>query len=490
MARVSVPLLSFRLLLFLCFSLMIVLSFFGGLILLEGEKGSDTMYRARALKRALALAGIPALVKKIAAGRSRTDAISSPAAALLSAPAITGLFYLQEKARNPVWQTPAQAAVIPSSVSSGIWRGTLAGRLFRDANTGRYLYPALYTYYRKKSAVVLQLRDRPGFLQQLLLSAEKTLQRASSGAFWYRPVALLAVMLLAALLLILSSTAVFLTRPVRVFTAMLETWNRSRPPGGRSLGLLRGSMKYVEELLNRESRNTLAAEPDLGQLLPVRQGYDFPGVDTAAFLIKRLEERKDFYDLLPLPEARLCIFRGEVSGYGHDASVATARMALAAQAYVRSFSDPARVVADLNSLFCSLYGSLAVNLFVGFLDITKKELLFSQAGGLPLFCFDKEDGNAVPYQLDIPPAGTIPPEIFQKRLQSGQLKLESGALLALFTEGLFKLTGFSWEHEAARRFVGQGGMGGKVLSFRNSVASAAESAGLKDDIAGLFVQLR
>ena len=344
---------------------------------------------------------------------------------------------------------------------------------------------------KKKVAVVLELRDRPGFLDRLLRPLKSGVARAF-GSNWYKPVALIGVMLLAALFVVFSSTAVFLTRPVRIFTRVLESWSGSGLPGGKSLGLLRGSMKYVEELVSRRNGESRAAsvEPVLEQLLPVRQGYDFPGLDTAAFFIKRLEERKDFYDMFSLPDGRLCIFRGEVSGHGHEASVATARMAVAAQAFGRAFTDPARVVGEINRLFNSFYGTLAISLFVGFLDVSKKELLFSQAGGLPLFRFGEEAEGAIPFHLDIPPAGMIPQEMFKERLQSGQLKLESGSLFALLTDGLLKLHSFEWESRASDLLSGEKPVGEKIIAFRNEIVHEADEASLNDDIAGLFFQVR
>ena len=154
MAKVSVPLLSFRLLLFLCFTLMIVVSFFSGLILLEGGKDGRQIYSAAVLEQKIKSAGLPQQLLKVSRGLSGTEILTPSVNILFKNGAIQSVFVIEKGTTNTKWETPfrktAGKSRISSSLVEGIWTGSLSGRLFRDANGKRFLYPKVYEYGKKK----------------------------------------------------------------------------------------------------------------------------------------------------------------------------------------------------------------------------------------------------------------------------------------------------------------------------------------------------
>lgn len=487
MPKVRVPLFSFRLLLFFCCLFLIAAAFTSGLLLAFGGGYDDDLYNPAVLEARVKAAGIPALLPDLAAGKAGYDKLDAAAVGLARNAAVLSLALVPPEAKAAVWSLPAGAAV-PPEIIAGVRSGSLRGWLIHDANRKEYFYTPVFPVEKKEYLLVVRLREKPGFQERFLVPIRTGFTRVFD-AVWYKPAFVLGVLVLTALLFVMSATAVQVARPVRAFTALLENWDEDTAPG-KQLGFLRSSTGFVAELVQRRGGvvRATAPEPVLDQLLPVRQGYDYPGIETGAFFLKRLQERKDFHDIFSLPDGRLCLFRGEVSGHGHEASVATARMALAAQAYSRSFSEPAMVIGELNTYFHAISGAIALNLFVGFLDVKKQELLFSQAGGLPLYRF--RQGEMTPFHLDIPPAGIIPPDMYRERLASGRLALVPGDLCALITDGILKVRNFDWEERAGSLLAGGGMIGARVIAFRNALGEAAESCALGDDIGALFFSLR
>jgi sigma-B regulation protein RsbU (phosphoserine phosphatase) len=142
----------------------------------------------------------------------------------------------------------------------------------------------------------------------------------------------------------------------------------------------------------------------------------------------------DYYDFLPMPDGRLGLAVGDVSGHGFGPALLMAET----RAYLRSL---VRVTTDLGEVLGALNAFLVedtedhrfVTLMLALLDPARKTLVYASAGHINGYVLD---GNgAIRYVLPStsPPLGLFRDGAFPA---SGELPLAAGDLVLLLTDGV------------------------------------------------------
>ena len=113
---------------------------------------------------------------------------------------------------------------------------------------------------------------------------------------------------------------------------------------------------------------------------------DFEIADRYSAASEESEIGGDFYDVFELAPDKVGIVIADVSGKGLSAGVHTAMVKYMLRAYAADNLDPVPAVSKLNNaVYKSASKEMFVTLFYGVLDITKKELVYVNAGHeLPL----------------------------------------------------------------------------------------------------------
>jgi len=83
-----------------------------------------------------------------------------------------------------------------------------------------------------------------------------------------------------------------------------------------------------------------------------RRNPELPGLDVAAIYTPASDVAGDFYDFLELDDGSLGIFIADVSGHGVPAALVASMLKIALATQAENASSPARVLANLNTLFC------------------------------------------------------------------------------------------------------------------------------------------
>ncbi|MCA9079312.1 MAG: SpoIIE family protein phosphatase [Planctomycetaceae bacterium] len=86
----------------------------------------------------------------------------------------------------------------------------------------------------------------------------------------------------------------------------------------------------------------------LPEAMPVLEGYEFYATYEAAQAVGG-----DYYDVIPLPDGKICLAFGDVAGKGVPASLVMSRMSSAVRTLVEHVDDAGELVAKINDHMCA-----------------------------------------------------------------------------------------------------------------------------------------
>lgn len=166
------------------------------------------------------------------------------------------------------------------------------------------------------------------------------------------------------------------------------------------------------------------------QELPIVEGLDFYGACRPA-----LGVGGDYYDFLELPEGKLGLAIGDISGKGVGASLMMASLQASLRGQAIHFGDDlAGLMAQINAL---VYEASTTNRYATFFyaqyDPKTRLLTYVNAGHNPPFLL-RRDGEVVNLEEGGPVVGMLPPVIVE--YSQGEVRLESGDILVGFTDGI------------------------------------------------------
>lgn len=211
-------------------------------------------------------------------------------------------------------------------------------------------------------------------------------------------------------------------------------------------------LRVIEELARhagRALRHALRFEEErhiaevLQQALIAEVLPEIPGLELAALYEPAAGSQVggDFYSAWPLPDGRLAVLVGDVSGKGVEAAGITAMVRYMAEGLSQHCTDPGQLVGELNELLCNRMadGSLVTLAFV-MIDLARDEIRWCDAGHPPPVIL-APDGEYRGLSDPDPPCG-----IFRgQRYRTGVDSFCAGDLLVLYTDGLIEARRQGWE---------------------------------------------
>lgn len=203
---------------------------------------------------------------------------------------------------------------------------------------------------------------------------------------------------------------------------------------GQSAAAL-GSARLHEELLKRQR-----LEQDLHLAERIQQSFlprRIPKIDGYTFCARydpAYEVGGDFYDFVRLPDERLGIVVGDVSGKGISAALYMARLTRDLRYFALAESDPARVLKWMNrAVIESGQDDIFVTLIYCVLDAQKRQLVLANAGHMPAIVRRKEEGHVMVLdRISGLPLGVLP----DPEYNSETFDLAPGDSVLLYTDGL------------------------------------------------------
>ncbi len=214
-------------------------------------------------------------------------------------------------------------------------------------------------------------------------------------------------------------------------------------------------------------------------------GIDYAANYTSASEIAEIGG--DFYDLLPLPEGRVAVVIGDVSGHALEAATLMMTVKNAIRAYAFGGDRPADVLRKANELLAAVTASnIFVTVFLGVLDTDSGAFTYCSAGHPPAFV-RRASGELVRLAVQSPLLGGFPGFEYVQAEET----LGCGDYLFLYTDGAYEA------HRDGELFGGdrlaelvKGSSSGQEACDRVSQVVTAFSGGrLEDDLAMLAVSL-
>lgn len=139
----------------------------------------------------------------------------------------------------------------------------------------------------------------------------------------------------------------------------------------------------------------------------------------------------DFYDVVELPDGKVGLAIGDVSGKGLQAAVHTAMVKYTLRAYISEGHSPSEAMRLLNDTLCHSMDSYTfITMFFGILDTRTGAMIYANAGHEPPIY--AADGRAI----ELPATGAALGMVGGAEYEEGRIELQEGSLLLLYTDGI------------------------------------------------------
>jgi phosphoserine phosphatase RsbU/P len=225
----------------------------------------------------------------------------------------------------------------------------------------------------------------------------------------------------------------------------LDTQDRSKKFTQDDLNLLMGVARQASTALEnvkfqgeRVAREKLQRDLELARevqrcFLPLRSPA-IPGYEFFAHYESALEVGGDYYDFIPLPQQRLAVALGDVSGKGVPAALVMAKISADARFCMLTEPEPAAAITRLNSLMCVLTEKF-VTLVAAFLDPSAHTVTFVNAGHPSPLIYRKNTGE-IEEAMSNAQTGLPIAVIDGSQYESCQVRLNPGDSVITFSDGV------------------------------------------------------
>ncbi len=200
--------------------------------------------------------------------------------------------------------------------------------------------------------------------------------------------------------------------------------------------------------------------------------------------VRGTEVGGDWYDVVDLDFARSALVIGDVMGRGVRAAAVMGQLRASVRAYARTGMAPAEVLEAMDATVRELEGGQIVTCFFALYDPTDHQLEYANAGHLPPLAA-LPGGRLLRLDADLaPPLGSGPMTIHTARV-----RLEPGAVLLLYTDGLVERRGANLDDriDLAGELLSSGE--GPLSDRRSQLVETLASDDVDDDVALLMARV-
>jgi serine phosphatase RsbU (regulator of sigma subunit) len=178
-----------------------------------------------------------------------------------------------------------------------------------------------------------------------------------------------------------------------------------------------------------ETQLTIAARVQTSLLPAIPE--PIAGIRWCATVEPAFKVGGDYYDFLPLPDGRMCVVLGDVSGKGIAAAVFLANVRGTLRALAREASNPRALVANLSStLFADSTSGFYVTCIVAFVDPKDRSMVYVNAGHPAGVLWNARGGRGL--RVGGPPAGLLHDASFEEE----RLTFGAGDLVVFVSDGI------------------------------------------------------
>jgi serine phosphatase RsbU (regulator of sigma subunit)/ActR/RegA family two-component response regulator len=190
----------------------------------------------------------------------------------------------------------------------------------------------------------------------------------------------------------------------------------------------------------------------------------------------------DWYDAILLPDGRLGLAIGDVTGHGAEAAVLMGQLRTALRVYALEGSAPAVVVSRMNALALSLGDDAMATLVYVVLDATLTSGSYVNAGHPPPIVVSS-DGASTLVARTSPPVGASTGSTFDEH----DFKLAAGDALCLYSDGLVEDRAVPFGEREQALLAALGTPAAAEVICERALAALRPSGAADDDVALLVL---
>lgn len=193
-------------------------------------------------------------------------------------------------------------------------------------------------------------------------------------------------------------------------------------------------VKRISERERLKKEMEIAAKVQLS-LLP-KEDPKIPGYEIASTSIPAVEAGGDYYDFVKLSGNKIGIAIGDVSGKGVGAAIYMTLTKGILQAHAEEDASPKNVLGKVNRLlYKTIEKNSFVSMFYAILDTENNSIIYSRAGHNPGILCSEQDGNTKLLFSKGMALGLEQGSIFTSTLNEEEIKINSGDVFVLYTDG-------------------------------------------------------
>lgn len=218
-----------------------------------------------------------------------------------------------------------------------------------------------------------------------------------------------------------------------------------------------------------------------------------PGLELAAAMQTARLLGGDYYDFFQISADIVDVVIADVSGKGAAASLLMPSLAVALRLRARELSGPAAIITDLDGVLKQITNEATfVTMFYARFDTTRKVLQYANGGHNPPLFVRLSTGQSWLLEEAGPIIGILP----DARFSDTSVALESGDILAMFTDGVTEQENAAGDEFSMERFkkivVGDecDSATGLVDSITGAVSAFAGSEDQADDLTVVICKVR
>ncbi|MBN2566276.1 MAG: SpoIIE family protein phosphatase [Candidatus Eisenbacteria bacterium] len=187
----------------------------------------------------------------------------------------------------------------------------------------------------------------------------------------------------------------------------------------------------AEEEGRRLAREVQSAKDILGYILPTQLACAL-GYELGSYHQPCLEVGGDLYDVRCLEDGRVLFLAGDVAGKGLGAALLVSNIMPIVQVLINETPDLTKLIRRLNrQIFLSTDPIHYATLFLGVLDLDTGHVQYVNAGHNPPYLLQPECDI-----VEVKATGTPIGMLEEAPFESGDLTIEPGGLLLLFSDGI------------------------------------------------------
>ena len=270
-----------------------------------------------------------------------------------------------------------------------------------------------------------------------------------------------------------------------------DSYGLTREPIGFLFLLLTIVMTTMQRGTRAEQRlvavdSELATARKIQMAALPRANPNLAGIDIATVYTPASDVAGDFYDFLELEDGSLGIFIADVSGHGVPAALVASMLKIALATQIENATSPARVLSNLNALFCGRLERQFITASYVHIDPTAGTLVVASAGHPPPIFRHGKSADEIMVE------GVVLGRFRDARYDEITRSFARGDTLVLYTDGVTETvnrTAEMWGDERLRATIGAKSDSAQALASTivNEVASWRGQSGAPDDDVTLIV---